>query len=68
MTLHERCTAVLKKEAELAVSIQTNPGNNGRLLLLLRMLQRMLLLLRILLLQRLLLLLRKLLGMLLLLE
>ena len=78
MTLHERCTAVLKKEAELAVSIQTNPGNNGRMLLLLRMLQRMLLLLRILLLQRmllllrmlqrLLLLLRKLLGMLLLLE
>jgi hypothetical protein len=37
-----------QKEAEQAVSIQTNAGNNDRILLQLRMLQRMLLLLRIL--------------------
>ena len=47
-----------QKEAEQAVSIQTNAGNNDRILLQLRMLQRMLLLLRILMPQRILLLLR----------
>ena len=41
-----------RKEAERAVSIQRNAGNNGRMLLLPRMLRRMLILLRMLLLQR----------------
>jgi len=46
-----------QEEAEQAVSIQTNAGNNDRILLQLRMLQRMLLLLRILMPQRILILL-----------
>jgi len=50
-----RCTTVYshsQKEAEWAVSIQRNTGNNGRMLLLPKMLRRMLILLRMLLLQR----------------